>query len=151
MDKNLQKELDELVDKSNFIENYLMDSKGNYITKDQWDGLSFNWLFETIKDLEKNPIVEKGYVYLAMKNENEIKIGVCVNPKARLGSIQTQGNFKLEDRYISVPIQNKFEIEKLLHREFKSKRLKGEWFNESFEVLKKALIKIIDEIGKKTY
>jgi predicted GIY-YIG superfamily endonuclease len=68
------------------------------------------------------------YVYLIKNTEtNTYKIGISVNPKKRLKTLQTGSSGKL----IIVELYESeffFKIESTLHRQYAANRLIGEWF-----------------------
>lgn len=85
-----------------------------------------------IKNLADNKKTKSliGYVYL-VKLDKHYKIGISKTPEQRLKEF-TMLPYKLED--IKIARVNEYEkIEKELHEEYKTKKVRGEWFelNES--------------------
>lgn len=74
-----------------------------------------------------------GTIYIIGAKGSYCKIGVtsgkCV--KARLRALQTAHWETLELIYISPMFDNAYEVEKMLHEEFKQYKIRGEWFNLS--------------------
>tara|TARA_R110002020_G_scaffold412833_2_gene622387 strand:+ start:303 stop:899 length:597 start_codon:yes stop_codon:yes gene_type:complete len=81
----------------------------------------------------------KGYIYF-ISCKDYIKIGFTINPKIRLGEIQTGNPFKLK---IIKLLENKTQKqEKKLHRRLKSKHpnlyKRGEWYHK--DIINKGII-----------
>jgi hypothetical protein len=93
----------------------------------------------------KNTRLKQGYVY-AVVNPNFtgwIKLGSCVDTNERLASFQTSdplARYKLE---FAEFVEDRREIEHLLHLAFASFRGTGEWFNVSLDRVKEKLKEII--------
>ena len=93
-----------------------------------------------IKELEKlENHAKKGCVYLLKKENGLVKIGVSLNPLARIKALQTHFAEKLVDVYISEPTENYKEIEVKCHKFFKEKRVIGEWFNVDLKLAKERI------------
>lgn len=118
------------------------NGKTRYLTEDEWDGLSFRWLFESMRDKTFNDKI--GYIYLCENSLGKVKIGRSVNPKIRLKNIETQGNLTITNYYISPLIKQHITLEANLHRIFKEKKEKGEWFDIKFENAKNTIESLIN-------
>lgn len=112
------------------------------IKPEEWDGIAFKPLIDAFNALRKLP-KPKGSVYLIENSNGIVKIGRSSNAKARVRSIQTLGNVNTKNIFISSPHEDYHKTETSMHRQFFSKRLKGEWFEENFDILKSALERII--------
>lgn len=67
-------------------------------------------------------------VYCIQKGSEPVfKIGISVDPKSRLSSLQTASDTSLRIVHI-VECRDALKLEAKLHRKFSSKRLSGEWF-----------------------
>lgn len=75
---------------------------------------------------------KRQYVYI-IKNldTGNIKVGVGVNPIKRLEQLQTGSDSELSLVYTSFLCSNAFSIEKEVHKHFKDKHVRGEWFKIS--------------------
>lgn len=82
---------------------------------------------------------KEGNLYLIKVNEKNnknspCKIGLTLGikpnaPESRLESLQTSHYNELKLVYKSPPLDDVFYVEKMLHRKYKNKRIRGEWFN----------------------
>lgn len=74
------------------------------------------------------------YVYFirSLCKKGFIKIGVSNNPELRLNDMQTGNPYelKLEAKVKCNSDNHAYRIEKHLHRQYKRKRVRGEWFRE---------------------
>ena len=72
---------------------------------------------------------KRQYVYI-IKNldTGNIKVGVGTNPVKRLEQLQTGSDSELSLVYTSFLCSNAFSIEKEVHKRFKDKHVRGEWF-----------------------
>lgn len=76
------------------------------------------------------------YVYLIKEEVSETyKIGVSRSPKKRISELQTANANKLVLEK-EVEVVNGYLVERLLHKNFSSKRKEGEWFSLDEEDLK---------------
>lgn len=80
-------------------------------------------------DIEEKP---KGYVYV-ISYDGMTKIGISVNPKTRISSIQTANPILFQEYYVSESTEMYQEIEKEMHTFFNGKKIKGEWFDIKFK------------------
>lgn len=80
-----------------------------------------------------------GYVYFIIEaanlhvNRNEeilVKIGFAIDPIRRIRSLQT-GNPSSLTIYKSIKSEKYKQLENFLHKKYKSKKVRGEWFNIS--------------------
>jgi len=62
-----------------------------------------------------------------------LKIGRSNNAEKRLKSLQTGSPLRLSIAYV---LPDKGHLEKLLHEKFKKKRINGEWFTFSQDIVK---------------
>lgn len=71
---------------------------------------------------------EIGFVYLIKSHENQlVKIGFSKNPVARLEALQTSSPTRLYF-LATLKCENPRLVEKIIHKEFISKKVSGEWF-----------------------
>lgn len=96
----------------------------------------------TIPTYQTNPMY--GYVYI-IENENYVKIGISLNPKNRLLSLNqsNSGGSYIKRIAISGPMSIPFVIERLLHQQFQKYRKNGEWFEIPFDTAAEALKKLL--------
>jgi len=69
-----------------------------------------------------------GFVYLIKADNGVYKIGVATNVKNRLDRLDIVLPYALETIH-TIQTDDMYSLELKLHRKFKSKRIKGEWFN----------------------
>lgn len=76
----------------------------------------------------------KSYLYVIGPKEGPYKLGFSVNPKKRTKQLQTGMNLDIEVFYMKEVEKTivKF-LEKLLHKEIKRYRIRGEWYNLTLE------------------
>lgn len=92
-------------------------------------------IYKTKIDLKSNtnmgPSSKKygpGYVYLIKATDsNYCKIGISINPKRRLYTIDQTVPFDVELIH-TMPVRSMKQCEDSWHYIFKKKRMKGEWF-----------------------
>lgn len=71
---------------------------------------------------------EIGFVYLIKSHQNQlVKIGFSKNPVARLEALQTSSPTRLYF-LATLKCENPRLVEKIIHKEFISKKVSGEWF-----------------------
>lgn len=84
------------------------------------------------------------YVYLMINEETSlIKIGASKNPKYREGTLHS----KEPTVHLFALWKTNRQLEKLLHKEFNEKRIRGEWFKLNFsdlEILNEMVIKYMN-------
>lgn len=78
-----------------------------------------------------------GYVYLITSENGLTKIGKAEDVKSRFSQIDGSSPCKVEIHHCQLT-KNCDDLEKLLHKEFSHKRVKGEWFNLSPDELARA-------------
>lgn len=80
-------------------------------------------------------------IYLISSDNGYVKIGIAENPEKRLKQLQTGNANKLTLEYIAEPEYNKpLLIEKMIHKNLKSHKKQGEWFDISVETAKLEII-----------
>lgn len=84
--------------------------------------------YSTNELILKLPKEKKGYVYIIQKKDKTFKIGCSMLPSKRIRAIETQQGENLYFKYISDITIDYYEIEALLHQQYKKWRLEGEWF-----------------------
>lgn len=97
--------------------------------------------------MDKNEIIEQllrnqaNSTYFLLDNiNNEIKIGLSINPKKRLRKIKSEN----PNREITLLAYIPFNIETFLHQKLIQYRIKNEWFKDCKEI--REIIKICKEI-----
>jgi len=85
---------------------------------------------------------ESGYIYI-VSYDDMTKIGISIDPKSRINSLQTSNPKSFENFFVSERTEDYKSIEKQLHDFFNDHRLKGEWFDITFERAVSALRKFI--------
>lgn len=85
-------------------------------------------------------------VYIAMREDGMVKIGITSSPERRKKEICSSSGFRITKFYQSPVCSNASIIEKYLHEKFKHVRENGEWFKNCFD----DAVKYLDE-AKKEY
>jgi hypothetical protein len=100
---------------------------------------------EWAKEIRRNERQVKAaqLVYFIGAQSGPIKIGIAVNPKARLSGLQTSHHERLE---LLATCGGGMGQEKRYHYQFKEHRLSGEWFARAPEIL--AEIDRLNEMAK---
>lgn len=81
---------------------------------------------EYVKNYKKDEKNYNGFIYLMLDRINGyIKIGYSKNPEYREKTLQSE----LPDIEMIFQSKGTMKIEKLLHKSFNHKRIRGEWFN----------------------
>lgn len=95
------------------------------------------------KFLNNNSEYDTCYIYAAEFDSSITKIGISKDVESRLKTLMNQSGRQLT-QYIKIKVDDgsHFKIEKKLHDIFKNFRLNGEYFNCSFDTVKKELIKV---------
>lgn len=90
-------------------------------------------------------------VYLISDGKGHYKIGTSNEPYIRMKTLEIGNPHKLKVLFISDPISNAAKIEHMLHREYTSNNLKGEWFkfNEIQDVISN-IKKLVSLLGNKS-
>ena len=102
---------------------------------------------KSIDILNKNTVLKgSGYVYLLRcENTNFYKIGVSkIHFKTRLSGIQSGCPFLIIPIYVEYA-KEYFRVEKYLHKKYKKKNIRGEWF----EFNEKEVEDVINELKTK--
>lgn len=89
----------------------------------------------------RNTATNGGYVYVIRGSENRTKIGIATHLERRVRDLQRASSDHLKV-VASVRLDNPRQVEKLLHRRYRHKRLHGEWFDlsdDEVEEIKKML------------
>lgn len=84
-------------------------------------------------------------VYVMLFNDKSVKIGISQNVRARANTLQSSSGKQVEDYLYSPMCSNPEEVEKLLHSEFRDKKIKGEWFAVDFGEAKSCLMEVFGE------
>lgn len=87
------------------------------------------------------------HIYVMQNDLKEVKIGVARNVDARKSVIQTASGHRIEKVYHTDKCTNFFEIEKLCHNYFSTKRRMGEWFDVDFELA----CNVVDDLFAKNF
>lgn len=74
-----------------------------------------------------------GYVYVVENENHRVKIGRSTNPSKRVMSIKSQSGYNIINSYFSPALYQYGELELFLHKVFKESRVRGEWFDISYE------------------
>jgi hypothetical protein len=70
------------------------------------------------------------YVYVIGPETGLQKIGIAIDPRARLAALQTASPFRLKIHVaVAVPFGVAHDVERRAHRRLKAARASGEWFN----------------------
>jgi len=86
------------------------------------------------------PFKDNGYVYLVEKRDSLVKIGCTTKPKQRISSLQCSNGKCFVQVFVSREVEDYKKVEKKLHFLFKERRVKGEWYNVSFNEAKELLV-----------
>lgn len=73
----------------------------------------------------------RGYVYFANTSSDEVKIGFTTDLHSRLTTLSTGSPTKLS---LQFAFATTAESERLLHKHFAAERIRGEWFNLTFDI-----------------
>jgi hypothetical protein len=68
------------------------------------------------------------FVYVIKGDHGRVKVGVSVDPKARLADLQTASPFKLSLEWVGAVASSGFAIEDEAHKILDARRCEGEWF-----------------------
>lgn len=85
------------------------------------------------------------HIYIFNAENGECKIGVSKNVEVRKRTIELQGGKKITNVFYTPQCSNGFEIEALLHKYYKDKRMFGEWFDIDFNEAVCTLKKTFEE------
>jgi predicted GIY-YIG superfamily endonuclease len=81
---------------------------------------------------EEKKMSKKKLVYVAKREDEKVKIGITSDIERRKKELENQSGFKIYEIYLSEVCSNASQIESSLHRLLKTKRVKGEWFENCF-------------------
>lgn len=88
------------------------------------------WVAAQAIKKNKNTARNKKLIYILKNSKTKlIKIGVTHNLKSRLSALESSVGIKLEVLFTSEKLDNAYEIEQKLHKEFSNERKLGEWFS----------------------
>ena len=87
-------------------------------------------------------------IYVIENQDGNIKIGVSRDVDSRVKAIKNQTGYMILNVFSTDECFNPFELERMIHEEFKDKKIFGEWFNSDFETGKSVVIKIFNENAK---
>lgn len=95
---------------------------------------------QSIKNLNK-------YLYILEMSSNLVKIGVTNNLDKRIKTLQNSSGFVVSRQYSTGLLQSDrvFQLESILHNEFKDYRKEGEYFDIEFELVVNKLNKILNK------
>lgn len=82
------------------------------------------------------PMNDYGCVYV-IETKSGCKIGASKHPQERIKTLKDILPIPINRVYIGKMCSNYFENETLLHKHFKSRNAKNEWFDEDFEIIVK--------------
>ncbi|KAA1057171.1 GIY-YIG nuclease family protein [Azospirillum argentinense] len=88
---------------------------------------------------------KKTSVYVIAGDTGPVKIGVSINPKNRLSSVQNGHPHKLALRHV-VPVAEAYRIEGAVHAALADKRLNGEWFDVTADEARSAIDHAIETL-----
>lgn len=88
------------------------------------------------------------HVYVIEREPGYCKIGVSDNFERRKKQIEMQGGFKASNSYVTDGLNNAFEIENTVHKQFAEFRKIGEWFSVPFEKAVSAVAQTAQAIGR---
>lgn len=77
--------------------------------------------------------MKKGHVYILRSEEGPVKIGISLKPEKRINEVGLASGREFVEVYVSPPLENYAELEKIMHFHFREVRLPGEWFAVKFE------------------
>lgn len=100
--------------------------------------------------LKNNPAdleVKMKSVYVVENENGNVKIGVSNDVELRVGTLSSQGGFKICNLFYTKPCSNAYEIEKNVHQYFSGKRIKGEWFEVDFLTAKEIVCIEFDKVS----
>lgn len=80
-----------------------------------------------IADTSQYKNTDKKYIYVALFEDDTIKIGVSYNPKNRFKALRGGKGYKVKE-YSLYKTEKPYEYESILHKKFKNYRIEGEYF-----------------------
>lgn len=98
--------------------------------------------------LTKNTIkIPMKCVYVVENQHGHVKIGVSQDVQGRISTLSNQGGFKVNNMYATEHCSNAYQLENRLHKQFKEKKINGEWFSIEFNLAVNAVKTIFDTEG----
>lgn len=88
-----------------------------------------------------------GFVYAITNMSGQVKIGVSIDPLARLAQLQTASHAPLTLAYAGISPSTGYEIEARAHEVLGKHRMQGEWFNIPVAVAVAALAGAAEELN----
>jgi hypothetical protein len=73
---------------------------------------------------------KRGHIYFVMA-QRHVKIGFATNVPSRVASLQTGNHLELS---VQETFSSYVEAEKMIHERFAKDRVRGEWFNLTYEI-----------------
>jgi len=121
------------------------DTSSTFTISDKWK----IWepgdiIFSRKKNRENSQ--KPGHIYILKKANGMIKIGISVNPKARIHGIETMAGERFTESWISEKCNCFAQVEINAHNYYNKFRIIGEWFNIDFEKAIKYCKKNINSI-----
>ena len=89
------------------------------------------------------PSLKNKYIYVLEFTNNTVKIGITKEKEKRMRAISSASGMEITRSYFTEKIDRVQDLETDLHRYFKEKRLKGEFFDITFE-------EAVSEVEKRT-
>lgn len=125
------------------FEYYLMSLSGNGI-----EAMKESWMHHKQLHL-LNPVTldTAKFVYIITNEAGHTKCGITNDMDTRMRAFKTGNSGHLNIHYLSVKLENAFEVERIVHTRFKKDNIKGEWFNRHPDVIADFLRDTVDEIG----
>lgn len=75
----------------------------------------------------------KKHLYVIKMSNGSVKIGIACDTERRFRQITSSSGMSIESRWESELIENAYMYETALHKRYKEKRLKGEYFDIDFD------------------
>lgn len=136
--KSLRGRKEDSIPSSEIIRLYIVLKKNGIIFSRRRNGTVTSSGFTKVSLVKKEQML---YI-IREKETNSFKIGVSKNPKSRLKELQTANPNTLFISLLFDTQKNAVILEKFLHKHFRKKRKKGEWFAD---ILNDEIIKIIGD------
>lgn len=87
-------------------------------------------------------------IYVFENQDGNVKIGVSGEPEKRKKAIQNQTGYTITRTYATEDCFNPFDIEKVLHKKYESKKVFGEWFAVNYDNVIRDLDSLFQEKAK---
>ena len=103
-------------------------------------------IFKIVQENKQDKVNSK-YLYILEMSSNLVKIGVTNNLDKRIKTLQNSSGFVVSRQYSTGLLQSDkvFQLESILHNEFKDYRKEGEYFDIEFELVVNKLNKILNK------